>query len=283
MDPSLPHDVPAWIRYTENMTSPLLAPFKLSRSSRGWPVDIAALYQGCKSPDSVARFLIVAEELQQRGLDVQPVQCSFQKVLFDTSLPLPSAHNPWSLEYVSKYTQRGFRLGELLWTPIGARRWEDAMVYHQATMGMPLGPRHVSETMCGEEEPLTGPSDAAGYRIVLDKIRSQQSFPPSSFQPAKELNLAPSPARFDGRLGPADADLEGVLRGETSALGPFILTQGFLRKNDWLVLSNSMNDPTKPAFFTWGDPAKRSALEKLWLEQRLQETDAPKRGSRLRL
>lgn len=246
-------------------------------------MDIAAWYQACKSPDSVARFLIVAEELQQRGFDVQAVQCSFQKCIFDTRLRLPSAHNPWSLEFVSKYTQRGFRLGDLLWTPIGARRWEDAMVYHEATMGMPLGPRHVAETFCMEEEPLTGPSDAAGYRVVLDQIRSQQSFPLGSLQSQKKLSLAPSPARFEGRLGPADADLEGVLRGEPSALGPFILTQGFLRKNDWLVLSNSMNDPTKPAFFTWGEPAKRSALEKLWLEQRLRETDAPKRGSKLRL
>ena len=67
----------------------------------------------------------------------------------------------------------------------------------------------------------------------------------------------------------ANQVLDDVLEAKAQGLNAPIVQPDFFHNEDWLVMGASTEREDALAFFQWGDPAKRAALEQQWMDQRL--------------
>lgn len=261
--------------------------FKLKRSTPDWPVDLLALLRATPRGDLNFRFFVAAQALQNQGIPAKAVVCDLHFSIFNGDEPIHARDHqtwPWSLASRRSCPEPGLRLGNQLWTMAGARRWEDALLHRHEALADALLPNQLADMSLGEETALEAPP----YKPWTDQKVNQalESIGAVAMRQPKPLELEAAPAPPNVLLVQADQALTDQIEGRGQPLTAPILPPGFFDSMDWLVMGQSSEREGALAFFQWGDPAKRAALEQQWMDRRLEHepeaVPAPS-GRRMRL
>lgn len=247
----------------------VLSTFKLKRSTPDWPVDLPTLFRSIPARDLHFRMFVLATALQRHGVPAQAVVSNLHYSIFDSTSPISSPHEqtwPWSLDSRRSHPEPALRLGDKLWTFHGARRWEDALLSRHGALASPLQPHQLAEMGFEPETPLEAPP----YQPWREEQVEQALVGMAAvvLRTPKELSLAPvdiPPVSF----AHANQVLDDVLEAKAQGLNASIVQPDFFHNEDWLVMGASTERENALAFFQWGDPAKRAALEQQWMDQRL--------------